>query len=235
MENVKALCFDVGGTVFDWKNTIREKIQALSQLHRCNVDDVSFADDWRKEMFKVLTQVRQGDLPWMNADDMLVQALQQNVEKYPLLSFIDDPMGLVKETWHRMHIFDGAAEAIARLRSRYTVVVLTILSWQSIVVSSKAAGLQWDGILSCEFLRYYKPSRQAYRNGVRLLGIRLEEAMMVAAHEGDLAAAQRAGLNTAYVGVPEDDFASVAFEQKSENGFDVEAENFSELCRKLGV
>ena len=115
------------------------------------------------------------------------------------------------------------------------VVVLTILSWESIVTSSKAAGVLWDGILSCEFLGYYKPSRQAYRRGVELLGLRPEQGMMVAAHEGDLAAAQGAGLHAAYVGVPEEDFASVAFEQKSASGFDVEAENFSALCRALGV
>jgi 2-haloacid dehalogenase len=235
METVKALFFDVGGTVFDWRNTVRDAVQNLGRQNQCTVDEASFADDWRKEMFKVLTQVRQGDLPWMNADGMLVQALEPLACKYSLLSLIDDPMALVKATWHRLRAFEGAAEAVTRLRSRYTVAVLTILSWESVVGSSKAAGVLWDGILSCEFLGYYKPSRQAYLRAVRLLGLRPEEGMMVAAHEGDLAAAQGAGLHTAYVGVAEKDFSAVAFGNKIQHCYDVEANDFAGLCNMLGV
>ena len=103
------------------------------------------------------------------------------------------------------------------------------------VSSSKLAGIQWDGILSCEFLGYYKPSRQAYLKGVSLLGLSPNEAMMVAAHETDLAAAQSAGLQTAYVGVPEDDIVFASTEQKPDYQFDVTAADFPELCIELGV
>lgn len=233
MEGIKALFFDVGGTVFDWKNTVREQIRPLARQHQCEVDGASFADDWRKEMFKVLTLVREGNHPWMNADGMLVRGLEPLAESYPLLALLEDPMNFVKAIWHRLRAFQGAAEAVNRLRSRYTVVVLTILSWESVVASSKAAGVSWDGILSCELLGYYKPSRQAYLKAVHLLGLRPEEGMMVAAHEGDLAAAQGAGLHTAYVGVPEKDFSSVAFGSKIQGGYDVEAKDFTGLCDML--
>ena len=109
--------------------------------------------------------------------------LENLTNRYPLLNVIDG-RSLVKSTWHHLNAFEGAAEAINRLRTKYTVVVLTILSWESIVSSSKTAKVQWDGILSCEFLGYYKPSLQAYLKGTGLLGLRPDEAMMVAAHEG---------------------------------------------------
>ena len=134
-----------------------------------------------------------------------------------------------------MNVFAGAAEAINRLRTRYTVVVLTILSWEAIVKSSKAAGVQWDGILSCEFLGYYKPSLQAYLKATRLLGLQPEEAMMVATHEGDLAAAQTTGMYTAHVGVPEEDNVGEGFAVPSEINFDIVAGDFAELCKKLKV
>ncbi|MEM7536575.1 MAG: HAD family hydrolase, partial [Chloroflexota bacterium] len=196
MNNVKALFFDVGGTVFDWKNTTRANIQQLAAAHNQTVDADAFATDWRVTMFNVLTEVRTGTLPWMNADGMHLLALERMSQTYPLLNAMDDPQKgmttLVRDTWHQLNAFDGAAEAINKLRSRYTVVVLTILSWESIVNSSKAAGVQWDGILSCEFLGYYKPSQQAYLKGISLLGLTPDESMMVAAHEADLAAAQSA-------------------------------------------
>ena len=234
MEKVKGLFFDVGGTVFDWKNTASEKIQELAKANAQTIDGEAFAYDWRQEMFKVHTQVRQGNLPWMNADGMHLMALENLAEKYPLLSDIDGT-SLVKSTWHHLNAFAGAPEAIDRLRTRYTVVVLTILSWESIVSSSKAARVQWDGILSCEFLGYYKPSLQAYKKGLSLLGLQPDEAMMVAAHEGDLTAAQAAGLHTAYIKVPEKDVIDDAFGQPEKTGFDVEAADFDDLCSKLQV
>lgn len=234
MANVKGLFFDVGGTVFDWRNTIREKIQNLASEKRQTIDSEAFANDWRAAMFQVHKRVRQGDLPWMNADEMHVSALDTMTDKYPLLSDIDGE-ALVKATWHRLKAFAGAQAAIARLRTRYTVVVLTILSWESIVSSSKAAGVQWDGILSCEFLGYYKPSLQSYRKAARLLGLKPDEAMMVAAHEGDLAAARTAGMHTAYVKVPEEDLVSEGFGQSTTSAFDIEAPDFEALCQKMGT
>jgi len=234
MDNVKGLFFDVGGTVFDWKSTAREKIQELADEKGQAIDSETFANDWRGEMFKIHTQVRHGNLPWMNSDDMHLRALENMTNNYPLLTTFDH-MALVKSTWHRLKSFAGAPEAIDRLRTRYTVVVLTILSWESIVNSSKAANVQWDGILSCEFLGYYKPSVQAYSKGIGLLGLKPPEAMMVAAHEGDLAAAKAAGMYTAYVNVPEEDNLSEAFDQLSETNFDVQARDFEDLCKILQV
>jgi 2-haloacid dehalogenase len=234
MENVKGLFFDVGGTVFDWKNTVREKIQKLADEKGEIIDSESFANEWRAEMFKVHTQVRQGNLPWMTSDDMHLQALGSMATHYPLLKKINNDT-LVKSTWHRLKPFSGAPEAIERLRTRYTVVVLTILSWESIVSSSKTACVQWDGILSCEFLGYYKPSLQAYLKATRLLGLKPSEAMMVAAHEGDLAAAQAAGLHTAYVNVPEEDNMAEGFGQPSETNFSIEAQDFKSLCEQLSA
>lgn len=234
MNEVKGLFFDVGGTVFDWKNTAREKIQELADGKGQTIDSTAFANDWRGEMFKIHTKVRHGNLPWMNSDDMHLQALNSLTNSYPLLTTIDR-MSLVKSTWHHLKAFAGAPEAIDRLRTKFTVVVLTILSWESIVNSSKASKVQWDGILSCEFLGYYKPSLQAYLKGTSLLGLQPAETMMVAAHEGDLAAAQAAGMYTAYVSVPEEDNTSEAFDQPSETNFDVEANEFEALCKILQV
>ena len=234
MSEIKGLFFDVGGTVFDWKNTARENIRELADEKGESINDEAFAIDWRAEMFKIHTQVRQGNLPWLNSDDMHLRALENMVSEYPLLKNIDKPI-LVKTTWHRLKAFSGAAEAIDRLRTKYAVVVLTILSWESIVNSSKAAGVQWDGILSCEFLGYYKPSLQAYRKGTRLLGLKSAQAMMVAAHEGDLAAARATGMHTAFVNVPEEDNMCEGFEQPEQTDFDIEADDFDALCNKLSV
>jgi len=136
---------------------------------------------------------------------------------------------------HNLEPFKGATEALIRLRQNYTTLVLTILSWESIVKSSKRAGVVWDGILSCEFLGYYKPSLQAYITAARYIGIAPEEVMMVAAHESDLIAAKRAGLQTAHVKLPfEDDIFKVDDISDDDNKFDLRVSSYDELCEQLG-
>lgn len=234
MENIKALLFDVGGTVFNWKNTARQQILKLADEQNQTIDSEAFASDWRGEMFKIHNKVRQGNLPWINSDDMHLRALDNMADNYPILNAIDR-MGLVKSTWHNLKVFDGASVAINRLRTKFIVVVLTILNYESIVSSSKKAGVQWDGILSCEFLGYYKPSLQAYLKATSLLGLKPAEAMMVAAHKGDLAAAQASGMHTAYVNVPEDDNMADFGQTSDDDKFDIEASDFEVLCKKLQV
>ena len=68
-----------------------------------------------------------------------------------------------------------------------------------LVDMAKRAGLPWDAVLSAELFGRYKPDPEVYRGAARLLGCEVGEVAMVAAHPSDLAAAQRAGLMTAYI------------------------------------
>lgn len=48
MDGIKGLLFDVGGTVFDWKNTARENIRKLADEKGRSIDSEAFADAWRR-------------------------------------------------------------------------------------------------------------------------------------------------------------------------------------------
>ena len=112
------------------------------------------------------------------------------------------------------------------------MVVLTVLSWSIAVDCSKHNGIGWDGILSCEFLGHYKPDAEAYLKGVSLLRLEPQQAMMVAAHPGDLKAAIAAGLHSAYVH-RDGEVAAVFEEGDSAPEWDVNTRDFTELERQL--
>lgn len=230
---VKALLFDVGGTVFDWHGTVQQAVERLAAERGVQVDAGQFARDWRQRMFELLGQVRRGTLPWMNADAMHRRALDELAAAHPALIVNEAEREALTLVWHRLRVWPDAPAALEVLRSRYIVVVLTVLSWASVVQSSKEAGLVWDGILSCEFLGHYKPDREAYLAAVRLLGLRPEEAMMVAAHPGDLRAAMAAGLRAAYVHRPAEQGEEVEREAAPPPECDVVAEDFPDLVRQL--
>lgn len=91
----------------------------------------------------------------------------------------------------------------------------------------------WAGIISCEFLGNYKPDAPAYHAGVNLLGIEPNEAMMVAAHYGDLRAAMNAALRSAFVPRPGERGEGSNFETEPQPDFDINAKDFSDLADQL--
>ena len=58
---------------------------------------------------------------------------------------------------------------------------------------AKRAGLPWDCVLSSELAHHYKPDPEVYLLAAQLLGLEPHQVMMVAAHNGDLLAAQAVG------------------------------------------
>jgi 2-haloacid dehalogenase len=232
-DRVRLLTFDVGGTVFDWHSTIRDDVRGIAAAKGARVDAAAFANAWRRGMFEHLAEVRSGQLPWMNADHLHRMALDDVLRREPELRLSNAERDELNRVWHRLRAWPDAPAAIARLRGRFTVIVLTVLSWAIVVDSSKAAGIDWDGVLACEFLGHYKPAREAYLAGVRLAGGTPEQAMMVAAHPGDLRAAMAAGLHAAYVPRPGEQGAGNDGDLSPQPDFAVNAADFADLARQL--
>ena len=226
---IKALVFDVGGSVFDWQTATRRAVREIADARGVDVDDGSFTMTWRRRMFQELAKVRSGQLPWQNADRLHRTILDELAEAYPQLELSDADRDDLNRAWHRMGVWDDVPDALKRLREHYIVSILTVLSLSIVVDSSRHAGIDWDAYLSCEFLGVYKPDAEAYRTAAHLLGAEPRETMMVAVHPGDLLAAQRAGLRTGYV-------KPKLWEPGADgptDSFDLSAEDYGEFARKL--
>jgi 2-haloacid dehalogenase len=238
--SVKVLVFDVGGTVFDWHGSIREEVAALAEERSVQCDPSAVAIDWRRRMFVLLEQMRAGQLQRTNADGLHRLALDEVLSRYPQLDLTPDERDGLNDVWHKLKVWPDFPEALVKLRASYTVIVLTVLSWAIVVDSSKRRGLLWDGILSCEFLSDYKPAREAYLSATRLLRVRPDQAMMVAAHPGDLRAASEVGYQTAFVARDElgpersEARAITPFgDAPSEGHFDISVRDFGDLAAAL--
>ena len=146
-----------------------------------------------------------------------------------ILELSDNDKQQLNSAWHHMGVWEDVPEALERLRERYIVSILTVLSLSIVVDSSKHAGIDWDAYLSCEFLGVYKPEPEAYQKAAQLFGVQPAETLMVACHPPDLAAAQRAGLKAAHV-------KPKVWEMGSEgdaSGFEIQAESYTDLADQL--
>ena len=226
---IKALTFDVGGSIFDWQTATRGAVRSLAAARGVTVDDRAFAFTWRRRMFEQLAEVRAGKRPWQNADSLHRAVLDELAADYPALALTEADRDELNRVWHRLGVWEDVPEALAQLRQRYVVSILTVLSLAIVVDSSKHAGIDWDAYLSCEFLGVYKPEPRAYTYAAELLGAKPEETMMVAVHPPDLAAAAAAGLKTAYVKPKLEEAGS----RGDTSNFDVRAEDYRDLARQL--
>ena len=233
LSNVKALAWDIGGTIFDWHNTIKGEVSAIADAQGVELDAAAFTNMWRFTMFKRLQLVRRGDLPWLNADQLHRRVLDEVMDAHPQLKLDMNERDKLNQVWHRMNAWPGSAECLEALRSRYKVTVLTVMSWAIAVDCSKHNGISWDGILSCEFLGHYKPEPEAYQASARYLGLDISEVMMCAAHKGDLQAAARAGMPTAYVPVLGERGEGNDPDMSPDPSFTINATNFPDLTRQL--
>ena len=239
LNKIKVLAWDIGGTVFNWRGTIQKELQAISKAQDVEVDVFEFASEWRYGMFDILAKVRSGDIPRINADQIHRKVLDDVIDSKGNLSLSKAERDDLNNVWHRLEAWDDAPEAIERLRGRYTVVPLTVLSWAIGVDCSKFNGISWDGLISCEFLRQYKPDRGSYLHAAELLRVSPDEIMMWAAHTNDLVAAKKAGFNTAFVYREMEKARDMTNNTFSEEPtvpfefFDVHGKDFNELANKL--
>lgn len=228
---VRALAFDVGGTVFDWQSATRSAVGQIASARSADIDVAAFCLEWRRDMFRQLGRIRKGTAVPMNADELHRWALDPLGERYPSLQLTALDKDELTEAWHAMDSWSDFGPALERLRTRFTVVVLTVMSWSIAVDCSKLNDLHWDGILSCELLGAYKPDPQAYQAAARVLRLDPGQMMMVASHPGDLRAAMDTGYRTAFVTARHDEPGGT--DDGSPEDFDFLADDFTSLADQL--
>ncbi len=235
MPEIKALAFDVGGSVFDWKSSVIGQVAPLAREKGLSLDPEAFAMAWRLRKFQALARVKQGAIARMNVDQILRYTLDGLLGDYPGLDLSEVEKERLLAAWHQMPVWEEFPEALERLKARYKVFVLTVLSMAIAVDCSKHNGITWDAVISCEFLSHYKPDPGAYIQGAALLGLRPEEVVMVAVHPSDIEAAQRAGMKAAFVEPKskEPDIPGATHAPKYEQ-YDYCARDFIDLAGQLG-
>ncbi len=199
---IKALTFDVFGTVVDWYSTIVAEGEKFGAKHGIERDWQQFALDWRAGYAPAMDSVRRGEVPWMNIDALHRQILDRLLEKFAIRGLSEAEKDRLNRVWHRLKPWPDVISGMKRLRRRYTLATLSNGNMALLTNMAKFAGLPWDCILSAELTQRYKPDAAVYRHAASLLGLAPEAVLMVAAPPGDLRAAQAVGFQTALVPRP---------------------------------
>ena len=236
INEVKALVFDVFGTVVDWRMSIaREGKQLAKRKGITGVNWLEFADAWRSGYGPSMNKVRTGELPWTRIDDLHRMILDDLLDKYGIEGLTEDEKRDFNKAWHRLDAWPDSPSGLTRLKKRYVIATLSNGNVALLTNMAKWAGLPWDAILSAELARHYKPDPETYLMAADILGLDPPEVMMTAAHKGDLKAARAQGLRTAFVPRPLEHGPGRDIDTSPEDWIDVVATDFEDLALKMGT
>ncbi|WP_291297446.1 haloacid dehalogenase type II [Elioraea sp.] len=196
---VKALVFDVFGTVVDWRTSVAREVAAAARTIGVETDGLALADAWRGEYAPAMQRVARGELPWTVIDDLHRAALDALLPRFDLAGLDEAARAHLNRAWHRLNPWPDSVAGLARLKRRFVIGTLSNGNVALLVNMAKHAALPWDVIFSAESFRAYKPDPRTYDGAASMLRLEPGEVMLVAAHNNDLAAAQARGLATAFV------------------------------------
>ncbi|MBE7942747.1 MULTISPECIES: haloacid dehalogenase type II [Ramlibacter] len=198
---IKAATFDTGGTVLDWHSGIRDALAAVGRAHGVERDWGSLTNQYRRLSMKgIVGQVQ----PAFNMDDVHVRALDDVLEANGLSMFTPSDRSRIANAWHRLSTWPDFAEPLRDIRKRIPAISFTMLPLSLALDVSRLNGVDWDAVLSCEAIGYYKPDPRAYEHVAKWLAMEPSEILMVACHNFDLNAARACGYKTAFVRRPQE-------------------------------
>ena len=230
---LKALTFDVFGTVVDWRNSIAREVEALFQAEGRKVDGQAFALAWRARYQPSMEEVRAGRRPFVKLDQLHRENLLDVLREFEIDGFSEESVDQLNLAWRRLSPWPDVVEGLERLKQRYILGPLSNGNVALMVNLAKNAKLPWDVILGAEIARAYKPDPKAYRQAVALLDIEPKACLMVAAHNDDLAAAAATGMKTAFVPRPTEYGEAQSKDLRAEHDVDMVATDFIDLANQL--
>ncbi len=231
---VKALFFDVFGTLVDWRSSIARETKALLELKGFVLDWLAFADAWRGEYQGAMDEVRSGRIPFCKLDVLHRRNLELVLPRFHVENLSEADRRDLNLAWHRLDAWPDVSRGLHRLKRRHIIAPLSNGNISLMVDLARRNDLPWDAILGSEIAGDYKPKPRVYLAAAEALDLPPAECMMVAAHTNDLLAAAKLGLRTAHIARPNERGPGKG-EAAPAEPMDIAASSLDDLADKLGV
>ena len=231
---MKALFFDVFGTMVDWRSGVARESRSILEPLGHSLDWPVFAEAWRAEYQPAMEEVRSGRIPFSKLDVIHRRMLERIVPRFKLERLDEGARRELAIAWHRLDAWGDVAPGLARLRTRFLLAPVSNGNISLMVDLARRNAFPWDAILGAEIAGDYKPKPRVYLAAAEALDLAPADCMMVAAHSSDLAAAAACGLKTAHVARP-DEAGPGKGETAPTIRVDAAAKSLRDLADRLGT
>jgi 2-haloacid dehalogenase len=231
---VKALLFDVFGTLVDWREAVAREAKGIMQERGYALDWSAFTDAWRGEYQGAMDGVRSGRIAFCKLDVLHRRNLDRILPRFGAGALGEEDRRHLNLAWHRLDAWPDVRSGLARLKRRYLLAPLSNGNISLMVDLARRNDFPWDAILGAEFAGDYKPKPRVYLTAAEAFDLDPRDCMMVAAHSSDLAAAAALGLRTAHIARP-DESGPGRGEAAPSVPVDIAAKNLEDLAELLAA
>jgi 2-haloacid dehalogenase len=231
---VKALFFDMFGTILDWRNSVARETKAILEPLGHSFDWHEFADAWRAEYRPAMNEVIDGKRPFVKLDVLHRENLEKILPRYGVKDLDPAIIHNINMSWHRLDTWPEVPAAMLRLRKKYKIAPLSNGNISLMADVARRNGFAFDAILGAEYAKVYKMQPAVYLASCEAFDLPPSECLMCAAHERDLAAAARVGMRTAFIHRP-NEFGPGKGGAMPHEHVDLIVENAEELADKVGA
>ena len=231
---MKALLFDVFGTLVDWRSGVAREAEAVLKPRGYTLDWPALADAWRGEYQGAMEEVRSGRIRFCKLDVLHRRNLDRILPRFGLSALGDEERRALNLAWHRLDAWPDVTAGLARLRRNYLLAPLSNGNVSIMVDLARRNDFPWDAILGAEFVGDYKPKPRVYLSAADAFDLAPQDCVMVAAHSSDLAAAAALGLRTAHIARPNENGPGRG-ETAPTVAVDIAANSIEDLATQLGV
>lgn len=234
MTAIRAMFFDVFGTLVDWRTGVAREAKRVLQPLGYSLDWTAFADAWRGEYQPGMEEVRSGRIPFSKLDILHRRNLERFLPRFNVRDLPDDVLRELTRAWHRLDAWPDVPPALRRLSKTFLLAPVSNGNISLMVDLARRNDFRWDAILGAEVAGDYKPKPRVYLAACEAFDLKPAECMMVAAHSSDLAAAAACGLRTGHIARP-DEHGPGTGEPKPTVPVDVAAADLNDLAGKVGA
>jgi 2-haloacid dehalogenase len=194
----KVVMFDQYGTVVDMQKGLVEAATPYLKAKGWTGKPDSFVTWWRRTHFEnsmIDALLHKAHTPYR---EIGFRALAYTLDRAGI-SYSDDEVRALVACIERLKPFPDVAAALARLRTRYKLAVLSNGDPDMLEAAKEHHGIAFDRIISVAEANSFKPHVATYTKAAELMGVRMDEVLFVANHAFDCVGAKAAGMRTAFI------------------------------------
>ena len=233
--DVSALVYDTFGTLVDWRGSLIAELSGFGQRRGIAIDWEAFTDAWRAGYQPAMEPIRTGARPFTSLDVLHRETLDRLVGEFGISGLSEADLQHLNRAWHRLKPWPDVVPGLTRLKQKFIIGPMSNGNTSLLLNMAKNAGIPWDTVLGSDALRAYKPMPEAYLGMCRFLDLPPDRVMLVAAHNGDLAAAQKQGLRTGFIPRPLEYGPHQNRDTSATGNWDIVARDMEDVAAQMGV
>ena len=195
---IKVVMFDQYGTVVDMQAGLTEIAAPFLKQKGWNGNPGSFVTWWRRTHFEnsmIDALLHKAHTSYREIGHAAVAHTMDRAG----IDYTAEEVRYLVGCIERLKCFPDVPEALARLRTKYKIAVLSNGDPDMLEEAKRHHGIAFDEVISVAVANSFKPHVATYTKAAEIMRVRMDEVLFVANHAFDCIGAKAAGMRSAFI------------------------------------